>query len=210
MASDFHEDVETTSFTRLADLADNLVYRLPGCDHLTIRKTLQEVFREYCRETKCFQFVHHVDLGPGEASFGVSPLLPNDVMGEIREVRCDRVKLRIGIDCFVEGASPAVVVLSRRFMPSADDPEAKVRISVLAVEYPSIGSEDVPESFVDAHGDAIVSGVMSRLCSMQNKPWSDPQVAMAELARYQSAKSEARMRRETPPGGRFIDTSEIL
>lgn len=45
---------------------------------------------------------------------------------------------------------------------------------------------------------------------MTGRAWSDPQVAALERVSYENAKSEERMRRETPPGGRFIDTSMVL
>jgi len=210
MGSWFDTDIEPGEFTRLADIAQNLVYRLPGCSDLMVRKTIQEVYREFCRDTKFFQLVHRGELKSGEAVFGVAPLIPGGVVGEVREVSIGHIRLRCGVDYTVEGISPVTVVLAPSSTPSPEDPEARAHISVLAVEYPSMGSEEVPQGFVDAYGDAIASGVMARLCSMANKPWSDMQVAAAEQVRYQNAKSEARMRREVPPDGRIIDTSEIL
>ena len=75
---------------------------------------------------------------------------------------------------------------------------------------PSLESEHAPNGFVAAHGEAICSGVLARLCSMTGRPWSDPQVAALERVSYENAKSELRMRHETPPGGRFVDTSMVL
>ena len=210
MANAFQADVAAGDMTRLADIADNLAYRLPGCDDLTLRKTIQEVYREFCRDTKCLQFMHRVEIGSGEDTFGVSPLLPNAIVGEIREVVLGRMKLRRDLDYFViEGQYPTVR-LDARFAAQTASAGTRAHISVLAVEYPKMGSEETTAGFMDAHGDAIASGVMARLCSMQNRPWSDMQTAASELVRYQDAKSELRMRRETMPGGRCIDTSEIL
>ena len=81
---------------------------------------------------------------------------------------------------------------------------------VIQEEVPLIGSEKAPVGFVALHGEAICSGVLARLCSMTGRAWTDAQVAAQELVRYENAKSELRMRRETPPGGRVIDTSMVL
>ena len=80
----------------------------------------------------------------------------------------------------------------------------------VSVEHLGMFSESLPRDFLQLHGDAICSGVLARLCSMAQKPWSDPQVAMDELRRYENAKSELRMRREAPRNGRFIDTRNLL
>lgn len=212
MANAFQAEVAAEDMSRLADLADSLAYRLPGCDDLTLRKTIQEVYREFCRETKCLQFMHRVELKGGEDTFGVAALLPNAIVGEIREVVLGRTKLRRDLDYFViEGPCPTVRMDPRLVVSATGGvEETAAHISVLAVEYPKIGSEETTAGFMDMHGDAIASGVMARLCSMQAKPWSDMQTAASELVRYQNAKSEMRMRRELLPGGRCIDTSEIL
>ena len=81
---------------------------------------------------------------------------------------------------------------------------------VLQEEVPSLNSEKTTRGFIEQHGDAICSGVLGRLFAMQKRPWSDPQQAADERMNYENAKSELRMRFEVPPGGRFIDTSQVL
>ena len=52
MGNTFQSEVEPPELESLADLSENVVYRLNGCDDLTVRKTLQEVAREFVRETQ--------------------------------------------------------------------------------------------------------------------------------------------------------------
>jgi len=92
----------------------------------------------------------------------------------------------------------------------ATPPDETRTMRVIQEEVPLIGSEKAPVGFVPLHGEAICSGVLARLCSMTGRAWTDAQVAAQELVRYENAKSELRMRRETPPGGRVIDTSMVL
>lgn len=84
------------------------------------------------------------------------------------------------------------------------------RMRIRATEYPKMNSEIAPAWFIAKHGDAIVSGVLSRLCAMSGRPWANQQIAGDERIRYENAKSEARMFEEVPQGGRFIDTSMVL
>jgi len=55
---------------------------------------------------------------------------------------------------------------------------------------PAMSSEKAPRWLIERHGDAICSGVLARLYAMANRPWSDPQAAATESARYESFISE--------------------
>ncbi len=236
MSNSFQQEQEAPELEMLSELAENLVFRLPRCEDVMIRKTIQEVFREFCRETKCLTAERRIELVPGQREYPLFAAF-GGVVTDVRSVAMGPHGLRAGQDYSTFGANPLVLVLSRRWMPPpppaipegmvvpaavpGETPpsvplaethiyEAPRVIRVLQEEVPALNSEKAPRGFIEAHGEAICSGVLARLCSMSGRSWSDPQVAVFEHSNYENAKSELRMKRETPPGGRFIDTSMVL
>ena len=62
MANSFQQEQDPPEFEKVSELAENLVYRLPGCTDLMIRKAIRSVFRDFCRET--FDTVAALDYPP--------------------------------------------------------------------------------------------------------------------------------------------------
>ena len=217
MANSFQQEQEKPEFARISELAENIVLRLPGCDDVMIRKSIQEVYREFCRETKCLTAERPIEIEPGRIEYPLFPMF-GGVVTDVRAVAIGVQRLRAGVDFSIVGASPIVVALAPQWVeeqPRVPLTEAHIHAAprimrVVQEEVPALNSEETPLGFIEQHGEAICSGVMARLCSMLNRPWSDAQVAAIERTNYENAKSEERMRRETPPGGRFIDTSQVL
>ncbi|MGN0846437.1 MAG: hypothetical protein ACI4RA_03520 [Kiritimatiellia bacterium] len=242
MANAFQQEQERPEFEMISELAENLVLRLPRCEDVMIRKTIQDVFRDFCRETKCLTAERWIDLERGRADYPLFSVF-GGLVTDVRAVSIGPRRLKPGWDYSTNGANPVMVVLSRRWVggfphpPHRPPPDGMVfpvptpgefekpfcvppaeahihlhprRMRVLQEEMPSLNSEKVPRGFIERYGEAICSGVMFRLCSMVGRSWSDANVAVLERINYENAKSEERMRRETPPGGRFIDTSQVL
>ena len=235
MANSFQTEWEAPELESLATLAENLVYRLPGCDDTLVRKTLQEVAREFVADTQCLTSRQRLTLDEGGMCYPV-PCFGGKV-AEVREVwKFDR-RLRKGVDWnwpVGSGLRIAPHLLSRvgtdgaastpeptdarRYTPRTNvvgSPGLDVRLdmgqfSAVVVEHLPLFFERLPKAFLNMHGDAICSGVLSRLFSMTDRRWSDPQQAARELIRYDNAKSEIRMRKEVPSNGRAIDISEVL
>ena len=218
MSNSFQQEQEAPELEMLSELAENLVFRLPRCEDVMIRKTIQEVFREFCRETKCLTAERMIEIELGRLDYPLSPVF-GGVVTDVRAAAIGVQRLNPGIDYSTHGTKPLVLHLSPRWariVPCHVPPaEAHIHlrpsfVRVVQEEVPSLNSEKVPRGIIDLHGEAICSGVMARLCSMSGRSWTDPQVAALERANYENAKSELRMKRETPPGGRFIDTSMVL
>lgn len=230
MANSFQNEQVIPELVTIAELAENLIYRLPGCSDIMVRKTIQEVYREFCRETKCLTAGRIYDLLAGTTEYPVGATC-GGVVGEVREVFIDNRKLTQGRDYdAIDGICP-LVRLAPRFVDFTEtDAEstsptiapspwgvaeehvhsAVRKLLIIATEYPKMNSEQTPHWFIEKHGDAICSGVLARLMAMTGKAWSDAQQASDERMRYENFKSETRMYKETPAGGRFIDTSMVL
>lgn len=219
MASAFQIEQEKPEFALISELAENLVLRLPRCEDVMIRKAIQDVFRDFCRETKCLTAERLVQIEPGCAEYPLFPMFGGCVM-DVRTVAIGPCRLRRKMDYSTYGTSPLVLVLMPHFVGCPTPPEDWVHqnpavchprmMRVRQEEMPSLNSEKVPCGFIERYGEAICSGVMFRLCSMSGRSWSDANLAALERINYENAKSEERMRHETPPGGRFIDTSQVL
>lgn len=217
MPNPFQQEQERPELETISELAENLVLRLPRCEDVMVRKAIQDVYREFCRETKCLTSERLVEIEPGCAEYPLFPVF-GGVVTDVRAVAIGPQPLKRGPDYSTRGARPVVLVLSPRWIgetPSVPPAEAHVhgmprRLRVVQEEVPSLTSEKAPRGFIEKHGEAICSGVMFRLCSMSGRSWSDANVAALERVNYENAKSEERMRRETPPGGRFVDTSHVL
>lgn len=229
MANSFQNKQESPELVKIAELAENVIYRLPGCADVVVRKVIQEVYREFCRETKCLTEDRFLEIDDNRAEYPVSAMY-HGVVGEVREVVIEHIRLMRDRDYRVVTGRETVVVLADRYVcfPHNECPEgahpARHRIHVAealmhrgmrrmrirATEYPKMNSEIAPAWFIAKHGDAIVSGVLSRICAMSGRPWANQQIAGDERIRYENAKSEARMFEEVPQGGRFIDTSMVL
>lgn len=218
MANSFQREQDRPEFAMISELAENLVLKLPRCEDIMIRKAIQDVFRDFCRETKCLTAERLIEMESGCAEYPLAAVF-GGVLTDVRAVAIGPQLLRRGFDYLTHGAPPVMLVLRscwvERPQPSVPPAEAHIhmRPRVMRVrqeEMPSLNSERVPHGFIEQYGDAICSGVLSRLCAMSGRSWSDANLAALERINYENAKSEARMRRETPPGGRFIDTSQVL
>lgn len=236
MPNSFQQEQEAPELEMISELAENLVFRLPRCEEVMIRKTIQEVFREFCRETKCLTAECMIDIEPGRCDYPLFPVF-GGVVTNVRAVAIGPQLLKQGWDYSTHGATPLVLHFSPRWVPCLppqnpagmilpvavpgenppDVPLAQAHIHTESVcarivqeEMPSMNSEKAPRGFIELYGEAICSGVMARLCSMSGRSWSDPQIAAIERVNYENAKSEERMKRETPAGGCFIDTSQVL
>ena len=218
MANSFQREQDRPEFAMISELAENLVLKLPRCEDIMIRKAIQDVFRDFCRETKCFTAERLIEMEPGCAEYPLAAVF-GGILTDVRAVAIGPQLLRRGVDYLTHGAPPVMLVLRscwiERPQPGVPPAEAHIhmRPRVMRVrqeEMPALNSERVPHGFIEQYGDAICSGVLFRLCAMSGRSWSDANLAALERINYENAKSEARMRRETPPGGRFIDTSQVL
>lgn len=207
MGNSFQEELEKPEFDTLATLAEGLVYRLPGCDDLMLRKTIREVYREFCDETKCLCGQREIALEEGVAEYPVAPLF-GGVVTEVRYVYDGDRFLKAGRAYRAAFGNVAAIELLGSWIPKKED-EGKT-LFVEAVEIPRLEDERCPRWFIGKHGDAIQNGVLARLCAMTGRAWTDASVAADARVRYENAKSELRMRYEMPQGGNVIDTRGLL
>lgn len=187
MASEFDNELEAPEMEALANLAENLIYRLPGIADVMVRKTIQEVYRDFCRRSCCLHGRRYLKIGhdcDGKILF--APLY-GGMVDLVTDVCINGHRL-YDTDYVNRGGT---VHLPRRFVPSEFD---VYDIDALVVEIPAMNSESVPSWFVQRHGDSICSGVLARLMSMTGKPWSDQAQAQIERVAYENAVIETRTR----------------
>lgn len=215
MANSFQNELESPDLASVSELAENIVYRLPGCSDLMVRKTIRDVFCEFCRETKCLTFERVIELEDGLKHYHAFPMF-SGIVTEILSVRMGGRLLKRGFDYValddgcVRLSDANVWEAPSRNEPSAESYDKPPKMIVKAVEIPRMESEKAPRWFIERHGDAIVNGVLARLMSMTGRAWTDPAKASEARIIYENFKSEVRMRLEFPCNGRCIDTSDLL
>lgn len=194
MTNSFDNDAAEADYETLASLAQDLVYRLPGCTDLMVRKTIQEVYRDFCRKTCALTSTVKVEMSGCEncrmlhaRHSGCRVDCVTAVRVGCREIPKDEYRV-------VDG----VLHVSNSYLSADGSP---VVVSVDCVEIPRLGCETVPADFVEKHGDAIRSGVLARLMSMTGRAWSDQNMAALEMRSYENALTETRSRHHS--GGQY-------
>lgn len=218
---DFTTEWERPEFDSVPSLAENAVYLLPGCDDTVLRKTLQVIYRDFCRRSAAMRTWRRIPLEAGVCAYPVAPLLSGEIDCVTRVVWAHS---RAAVNGWrVVGDAPPMLELPRGFarhsidvsMPdvvwvqekenvaatpvevsNSDDDNKVITASVLveAVEIPHIGEERAPKEFLRRYGDVIVNGAIARMMSMPNRPWSNPEQALIHATEYQNTVSETRLR----------------
>lgn len=175
-------EVEPVKTDTLGPLAALILSELPGCDDLTIRMKLGAALREFCRETNaCAYAIPAVVLKGGIVPIPPAPfgMLVGTVL-DVIDSRGYRVKFDV-----TDSLMQSIVLRG-----ASEGDKVLVKLSA----YPKAGGESCPEWFVERYAEVITAGAMNKLLSMTNRPWSDPQRAMAYGAEYSDAISEASYR----------------
>lgn len=186
----FDEERPARECDRLARLAEGVVLRLPACGDELVRRTLQEVYRDFCRRSCCLSGTFRAEV----CGCGVVPVPPTvgGVVDCVAGARLDGRALVRGRDYAVRDGHPPAVELARRLVPAPG--ERPAALEVRTVEVPSVSSEETPPGFCDRYGEWLCDGVLARLQSMGGRPWSDAGAASLALARYEAGVCETRIR----------------
>lgn len=188
MGVSFYDEWEKPEFEDLANIAENLVYRLPGCTDVMIRKTIASVYRDFCKRTCVLKWRRRIELSRDQRCYSVCSrsdgFIVDCVIGVTfengRELCEGEYSLHDGKISFPERVLPVC---------------GEIRtVEVEFVEIPKFGSEKIPRDLLNKYGDAIASGVLMQLMSMTGRPWSDPQQAALEARLYENALTEFRVR----------------
>ena len=188
MASSFDMERAVPEYAAIAELADNLVYRLPGCEDETVRRSLREAFCDFCRLSNALVTVQDVALEPGTCNYPVPAVTPKCTVESVASVELRGYSLRAGRDY---GILPGPELVFRESLLPAEGEECSV--CVKCVEMPRTGSERAPRWFIRKYGDAICAGALVKLFGMTGRPWSDPMQMRMELVRWENAITTTRM-----------------
>ena len=161
----------------LSSLCEEIVWRLPGIDAVTARKSLQAALNRFCMDSGALVECVRVPADPLGGARAESPW-PAIVF------RAD------AHDAFGRTLpSPRICGNGVMLPPGTLGPCGMVEFSLHLM--PDQGSEDVPPGFVARHGNAIVHAALSQLLSMKGRPWADEGEARREDRQYHDALAEA-------------------
>lgn len=213
-ANSFNVESETPEFGNISELASRIVYRLPSCDDMFVRRALRDYYVEFCRLANALVTERPIPLGVGRGEYPISNLVPDCRVENIRSVRMMNHRLCEGVDYFIRGfLSSPVLEINRRLLPGSEN-EKRIMV-VQCLEMPNSGSERAPRWFLRKYGDAICAGALASLFSMTGRAWSDPVQARLELGKWEGNVTAARI--GSVSGSPFgnghidtVDTSDIL
>lgn len=194
----------------LAALADQCIYRLPGCSDLMLRKEMQKVIVEMCEYTSALIFPITIEIHPLVNTYYIP--LPFDYVS----CRVDSVKTshpetsRITPDDVEIDWEPVPRIIFKKTYTKEElaqiengDNARPFEITVNINAMPTLGTDDYPESFLRRWQSTIVSGTLARLFSMADKPWSDATHASIEANAYNNGLNDIAVRRLTNGIKRF-------
>lgn len=185
----FESEWESPEYETLAALAGELVFRLPGCTDVMIRKTIASVYRDFCKRTCVLRTVQRIELEHCTRHYPLGATLRDCVIEAVTAVEIEGRRLEStdyacpGFDC---------ISVSPRFLPP--EGENTLGMKVTCLEVPTIGSESAPKLFIQRYGDALVNGAYWQLASMTGRAWSDPVQAVMASRAYENALTETRSR----------------
>ena len=192
MANYFDNELDAPEVATIAQLAQKIVYRVPGCDDLTVRMALREAFADFARLSCCFTTWRKVKLEVNKDAYPVAPIIPGMFVSAITYVVINRRKLLSPMDyTILTGATP-IIALAKHHVPEEIDREAP-KVHIRAVELPKEGSERAPSWFLEKFGGAVASGALVRLFGMSGRAWADAEQARMEATRWENALTTAKI-----------------
>ena len=188
MPSSYSEENERPDLDGISALAEHVVYRVPGCAEVMIRKALSETYRDFCRRTCVLRTVRDIELESGTNDYPLVPRHFGCMVDSVVEASVGGRVLPMDGYSYCGGD---FIHLCGRELPAEGETRT---LRVTCVEVPVIGSDRASRLFAERYGDAIVSGALMRLFAMSDRPWSDPQQSMLEARLYENACTENRVR----------------
>lgn len=184
----------------LADLLDDMVYLLPSCPDLVMRKQLMKVWRLFAEKSGCWKEDVAIPLEAGRVMYPVVSAKG----GEVRSVDSAWTVSRLGR----RKAAPYVkavrteggwAVAVHGVPPIGFDgepPTLFLRVTLI----PQRNSEAVPQSILDRHGADLAAGAVAYLAMQEGRPWANAVIAAQNLAEWQNALHDAAIRAIAPNG----------
>lgn len=184
MANSFDEEREPLEIESVAQLANHIVWRLPGCTDEAVRRALQSSFDDFCRGSCALTATQRVCVEKGEhiCEICVTPSRTKRYVDCVKGVTHNGRPLVQGRDYFV---CDGHVRLRYAYNSGV--------FEVTTVELPVDGSESAPSWFLKKYGSAIESGALARLMSMTGKAWSDPAQAKIEACSFNDYMTQAKL-----------------
>ena len=182
----------------LSVLAEQCVYRLPGCSDLMLRKELQKVIVEMCERTSAMSFTVSFEVKPNETRYYIA--IPCDLVHcRIESVTSSDPKgYSINNDnVSVEWEPYPCLILDRAFADNELSSEHPLEVTVVINAMPALGNDDYPESFLKRWQSTIISGTLANLFMMTGKPWTDVACGAIEANAYNNGLNDIAIRRIT-------------
>ena len=194
------EDASVLSF------AEELVYRLPGCPDITVRKALMDCWRQFADKTSCWKERPLIPLAAGGDTYAVPTMFGAAVksLEGLAFCKLDDNGVRRGyrrmslFDAWHDQGGMLMIRLAD--VPSETSVAAYPYIEARVVLLPNRKSESAPQWVLDIYGPALAAGALYRLASQTNKPWGNAELAAQSFVEWNNALNRAAIRAISPSG----------
>lgn len=197
-------------FRGVDDLLPDVKYLLPKCDaEITIRKTLAEQAQEFCRTTGCLTHRFDLTVVTGTVQYELATADVNADLLCVNRVSLWRIPAGGTVAQYSSDLNPGTdfdiedpldedhVYLNLRSSYSApvDGSTLILRAEVSLIPYfdQSVGTQAYafPDKFLRRWRQALVSGAVAKLASMEKTPWFNSGLAADRQKTYDSLVGEA-------------------
>lgn len=200
----FKINTKPVRMMNLSALAEQCIYRLPGCSDLMLRMEMQKTIVEVCEMTPAMVFPVTFEVQPLVTKYYI-PIAIEFVACHIDSVETNHPgESRISPDDIIVKWDPVPhIVLKRAFTKEElniienGEKREPFEITVNVCATPTLGCDDYPESFLRRWQSTIIAGTLARLLMMTGKAWSDPTCAAIEANSYQNGLNDIAVRRLT-------------
>lgn len=182
---------------RITDMTPNVLADMPACPRALAVKALRDTAIDFCKRTKVWSEIQDpFDLEDGQADYDIDA--PTDArVIDIVLVKAGAVTVHPRTISQLEAEMPdwpSALGSTPRFFNSAIDfgsirvfptpVQPAVQLVVRAVYVPKRLANTLPDSLVEAYGEALEEGAQARLFASVGKPWLNAQASTFHQTRY--------------------------
>lgn len=175
---------------RYLDCLTSVLAQAEGCPEDTAADAMRDAVIEWCEETLCLELSFVIDTDGSEPE---EPLADAMRVQRIIDARIDGEPIRVLAKNDPELTQlghyeQAIVFADPSFPYLVPAPNQPVQVEILAALVPGIESEEFPDVVWQRYRRHLEAGALGMLQAMGGKPWSNPQLAGANLGKFETQK----------------------
>lgn len=177
-----------------ADLYDYYLAEIPGCSLHMAANQLRMSAQEFCERTKAWR----VTLAPVSTIADTSAydfvITAEHEVFMLESAKLDGQNLDILLNEHIGGCWRGISLVNQREYWLQPAPAAGQVLELKVVLKPSNESTGIEDFLYAAHAETIALGAKARLLALSNQPFTSPEAAMMERAKFEERMGRAKIR----------------